>query len=169
MGEAGSVEPIFTNVPTKSKYFCIAHIFHVIFSRRLHPGISWHLLPLSFFAREWSFGSVMLGLVNSNVSWRCHRLRFISMFHTFHYHDYEDIIMLFFQFRDVIIMTLTLTSDDIQTMCILQPMSYSINISIWYKKKRLISTKYVQKTLWKLCKGYSATVYRVYDNTLSIC
>ena len=46
------------------------------------------------------------------------------MFHTFHYHDYEDIIMLFFQFRDVIIMTLTLTSDVIQTMCILQPMSY---------------------------------------------
>ena len=54
----------------------------------------------------------------------------ITMFHTFHYHDYEDIIMLFFQYRDVIIMTLTLTSDDIQTMCILQPMSYSINISI---------------------------------------
>ena len=52
------------------------------------------------------------------------------MFHTFLYHDYEDIIMVFFQLRDVIIMTLTLTSDDIQTMCILQPMSYSINISI---------------------------------------
>ena len=51
------------------------------------------------------------------------------MFHTFHYHDYEDIIMLFYQFRDVIILTLTLTSDDIQTMCMLQTMSYSTKIS----------------------------------------
>ena len=65
MGEAGSVKPIFTNVPIKSKYVCIAHIFHVIFIRRLYPGMSSHLLHLSFFAREWSFCSVMLGLAKA--------------------------------------------------------------------------------------------------------